>query len=122
MILVLVLREPVVNLIVIAFLRHKDVHREIGIGSAVEYAHGDSGPITMDRIPEQRRPANRTETAPHLLRGVVPPDVFFSYDRQRRARNIDRGPEVAGLFAAGCAVAGIWLRKFSLNAYLNGSA
>jgi hypothetical protein len=76
----------------------------------------------MNRIPEQRRSANRAETAPHLFRGAVPFDVFFAGDRQCRARHIDRGFKVAALFAARNAVAGIRLSMLAFNGYLDGSA
>ena len=52
MFLVLVLRQAILDCVIVALFRNENMHRHGRAGWAVENAHGNSRPIVVDRVPK----------------------------------------------------------------------
>ena len=77
-----ILWKPVLDLVVIALLRDKDMHRQRSLGWTIEDAHRHSSPVVLDRVPEQCRTAGAAETSSDLFRRLIPADSVFALHMQ----------------------------------------
>src|SRR5205085_8630510 len=87
----------------------------MGAGGRVEGTQRDRGPVQVRRIPEQHRAADAAEAAADLVGGLEPGDLVQARYGQAVARDIGRGPVMAGLAAALDAMAGIARTQFTLD-------
>ncbi len=78
----LVLREAVTDLVVVAPVVHVDMDAEMGACGSIKRAHGDGDCRLMDRIPEERRAADRAKPASHSFGGVEPSELVGALDLQ----------------------------------------
>lgn len=110
-----VLRQSVSDFVIVTFFRDKDVHRQGSVRRRIEDAHGDGGPILVDRIPKQCRSAIATKATPHLLRRMVPSDGVLTFNMQCRSGDINRGFVMAGGLATCSTVAGCRTRQVTFD-------
>src|SRR5205085_10763812 len=110
-----VLGQAVGDLVIVALLADEDVHLQMRAGGRVEGAERDRGPVQMRRIPEQDGAAGAAEAAADLVGGLEPGDLVHALHGQFVARDVGRGPIVAGLAAALDAVAGVAGPEFALD-------
>ena len=73
----LVLRQAVGEVVVVAFFGNMDVHGQCGASRLVEGAHCDGDRVLFHRIPEQERTADRAKPPLHFSRRVEPRDLVL---------------------------------------------
>jgi hypothetical protein len=113
--LLLVLGQAVGDLVIVAFVGHKDVVAKLCAGWLIKCAHGNGDLVTCDGVPKQEGATLPTKAAPYLLAGGIPSEFVVARDRQSRLRHVGGGPIMAALFAALGAMASIRLGKVALH-------
>src|SRR5215831_1555793 len=105
------LRQPVVDVVVVALVPHERVLGQAKAGRRLERAHRDADVfVSLDvGVPEQRRPAHRAEPAMDLFRRLVPRDRVAAVNGQVLAANVDADEDMARLLPALRAVTGFGL-------------
>jgi hypothetical protein len=96
----LVLRQAVRDVVVVALVGYVDMNPQSGVRGQVECPHGDSDPVLLDRVPEERGAASGTEASSHLLGRAEPREVIATLDRQGGAGDVRGRKEMARMLPA----------------------
>src|SRR5581483_5894885 len=100
----LVLRNAVGDVVVVAFIGDMDVDSDLGVGRLVEGAHGEADPVFVDRVPEERGAAGGAEAAAYFFGRLEPGDVVGAVEGDGDLEA--HGAAEAGSFVHGALLCG----------------